>query len=321
MSETKATILVVDRKVSLVMELKDDTKSTFYEAIGLSTYSNSKAGVLSYVAIFENLWRQAELYQQVKTSNEQLGVHDKMQKEFINIAAHELRNPIQPIIGLSEVLRSRTKNIDDYEFLDVIIRSAKRLQQLTENILNVAQIENHSLKLNKERFNLTVLITNMLKDYRNQFEENKDNGKGSIKLLYKSRHGKGYDDNEDIIFVDADAGRIAQVISNLLNNAIKFTRGEVGGGKVGDKTITIIVDNKDDKTAVVRVEDTGSGIAREIFPRLFSKFVTNSDAGTGLGLFISRNIVEAHGGKIWAQNNPDGKGATFAFSLPVVNKQ
>ena len=321
MSETKATILVVDRKVSLVMELKDDTKSTFYEAIGLSTYSNSKAGVLSYVAIFENLWRQAELYQQVKTSNEQLGVHDKMQKEFINIAAHELRNPIQPIIGLSEVLRSRTKNIDDYEFLDVIIRSAKRLQQLTENILNVAQIENHSLKLNKERFNLTVLITNMLKDYRNQFEENKDNGKGSIKLLYKSRHGKGYDDNEDIIFVDADAGRIAQVISNLLNNAIKFTIGEVGGGKVGDKTITIIVDNKDDKTAVVRVEDTGSGIAREIFPRLFSKFVTNSDAGTGLGLFISRNIVEAHGGKIWAQNNPDGKGATFAFSLPVVNKQ
>jgi two-component system, OmpR family, sensor histidine kinase VicK len=229
MSETKATILVVDRKVSLVMELKDDTKSTFYEAIGLSTYSNSKAGVLSYVAIFENLWKQTELYdQQVKTSNEHLGVHDKMQKEFINVAAHELRNPIQPIIGLSEVLRSRTKDTEQHEFLDAIIRSAKRLQQLTENILNVAQIENHSLKLNKERFNMTVLITNILKDYRNQLEENNgnNNGKGNVKLLYKSGHSKGCDDDiEDLIFVEADAGRIAQVISNLLNNAIKFTKG------------------------------------------------------------------------------------------------
>jgi two-component system, OmpR family, sensor histidine kinase VicK len=317
MSETKSTILVVDRKVSLVMELKDDTKSTFYEAIGLSTYSNSKAGVLSYVAIFENLWRQAELYQQVKTSNKQLEVNDKMQKEFINIAAHELRNPIQPIIGLSEVLRSRTKDTDQYEFLDAIIRSAKRLQQLTENILNVAQIENHSLKLNKERFNLTVLITNIIKDYKNQLEEDKGKGKGYVKLLYKNRHGKGYDDNEDLIFVDADAGSIAQVISNLLNNAIKFTKVEAK-----DKTITIIVDNKDDKAVVVSVEDTGSGIDSEIFPKLFSKFVTNSDAGTGLGLFISKNIVEAHGGKMWAENNSDnkdvkGEGATFRFSLPI----
>jgi two-component system, OmpR family, sensor histidine kinase VicK len=316
-------LMVIDNTKFLRFGIKEPKAEEFSGAIGFVEYSNSKVGVYSSRSFFELLWNEHIQYEQLKT-------HDKMQKEFINIAAHELRNPIQPIIGLSEVLRSRTKNIDDYEFLDVIIRSAKRLQQLTENILNLAQIENHSLKLNKERFNLTVLITNILKDYTNQLEKDKDNnngnGKGSVKLLYKSGHGKGYDDNEDIIFVDADAGRIAQVISNLLSNAIKFTKVEVVGWKAEDKTITIIVDNnKDNKAVVVSVEDTGSGIDPEIFPKLFSKFTTNSDAGTGLGLFISKNIVEAHGGKIWAENNNDvfGKrtrGAKFCFTLPIIDK-
>jgi phospho-acceptor domain-containing protein len=153
MSETKATILVVDRKDSLVMELKDDSKSTFYEAIGLSTHSNSKAGVLSYVAIFEKLWKQSELYEQLKT-------HDKMQKEFINIAAHELRTPIQPIIGLSEVVLRNTKDAEQAKLLEVIRRNAKRLQRLTEDILDVTKIESQSLNLKKEQFDLNEVITN-----------------------------------------------------------------------------------------------------------------------------------------------------------------
>jgi phospho-acceptor domain-containing protein len=148
MSETKATILVVDRKHSLVMELKDDSKSTFYEAIGLSTYSNSKAGVLSYVAIFENLWKQSQLYEQLtkaheqlKEAHEQLKAHDKMQKEFIDIAAHELRTPIQPILGLSEIVLRNTKDAQQVKFLEVISRNAKRLQRLTDDILDVTRIE------------------------------------------------------------------------------------------------------------------------------------------------------------------------------------
>jgi signal transduction histidine kinase len=176
------------------------------------------------------------------------------------------------------------------------------------------------------------LISNILKDCKNQLEGNNDNnngkgkGDGKVKLLlYTNGHSKGYDDNEDIIFVEADAVRIAQVISNLLNNAIKFTKLEVGS-EAKDNTITIIVDNnKDDKAIVVNVEDTGRGIDPEIFPKLFSKFVTNSDSGTGLGLFISKNIVEAHGGKMWAENNTDvfGKrtrGARFCFTLPIIDK-
>jgi two-component system sensor histidine kinase VicK len=313
-------LMVVDNTKFLRFGIKEPKAQEFSGAIRFVEYSNSKVGVYSSRSFFELLWNEHIQYEQLKA-------HDKMQKEFINIAAHELRNPIQPIIGLSEVLRSRTKNTDEHEFLDVIIRSAKRLRQLTENILNLAQIENHSLKLNKERFNLTVLITNILKDNRNQLEKDKDNnhgngkGIGNVKLLYTNGHGKGYDDNEDLIFVEADPVRISQVISNLLNNAIKFTKVDVGED-AEDKTITIKVDNKDDEAVVVSVEDTGSGIDPEIFPKLFSKFVTNSDVGTGLGLFISKNIVEAHGGKVWAENNNDAfgkrtRGATFCFTLPA----
>ncbi len=214
MSETRATILIVDRKDSLVMELRDDSKSTFDEAIGLSTYSNSKAGVLSYVAIFENLWKQTELYEQVINTNEQLKMHDKAQREFINIAAHELRNPIQPIVGLSDfLLHSKQNEKKQREMMEIIVRNAKRLQRLTEDILDVTKIESNLLTLKKEFFNLNELLQNTAVDSKNHIiKEHKDNS--VILQLINSK--------EDI-FVEADKGRINQVISNLLNNAIKFT--------------------------------------------------------------------------------------------------
>ena len=307
MSETMATILVVDRKSSLVMELRDDSKSTFVEAIGLSTFSNSKAGVLSYVAIFENLWKQTELYQHVKESNkqlalanEQLKVHEKMQKEFINIAAHELRNPIQPILGLTEVLRTKINDTQQRELLDAIIRNAKRLKQLTENVLDVTKIESRSLILKKERFNLTEMVRNAIADSGDQIRsENKDN---NIILEVLA--------TENVIIVEADRGRVNQVISNLIENAVKFTK---------DCTITVTIEKKDiGREVIVRVKDSGTGIDTKILPRLFTKFAKKFETkGTGLGLFISKSIIEAHNGRIWAENNDDGKGATFSFSLPV----
>jgi two-component system, OmpR family, sensor histidine kinase VicK len=304
MSETKATILVVDRKDSMVMELKDDSKATFDEAIGLSTHSNSKAGVLSYVAIFEKLWKQSELYEQLKT-------HDKMQREFINIAAHELRTPIQPIIGLSEVVLRNTKDAEQAKLLEVINRNAKRLSRLTEDILDVTKIESQSLNLKKEQFNLNEVITNAIDDITTNKIISSSYSKTKnpiIKLLC----------NIQDTFVYADKGRISQVILNLLNNAVKFTKDEKG-------IITVIVEKKDlqkqeqhnNQEIVVSIRDTGQGIDPQIFPRLYSKFVTKSETGTGLGLFICKGIIEAHGGKIWAENNADGKGATFSFSLPL----
>jgi signal transduction histidine kinase len=224
-----------------------------------------------------------------------------MQKEFINIAAHELRTPIQPILSLSEILRSKIKDTQQVNLLSIITRNAKRLQRLTEDILDITKIESHSLKLNKELFNLSDLISSIIDDYRNHIE--KDNVE--VKLLYESNS------KDNIIFVEADRERLIQVISNLLDNAIKFTN---------EGSISIITEKKDGQV-VVSIKDTGTGIDPEILPRLFSKFATKSErGGTGLGLFICKSIVEAHGGKIWAENNNiyDGKkGATFTFSLPI----
>jgi signal transduction histidine kinase len=313
MSETKATILVVDRKDSMVMELKDDSKANFDEAIGLSTHSNSKAGVLSYVAIFEKLWKQSELYEQLKT-------HDIMQREFINIAAHELRTPIQPIIGLSEVVLRNPRDAEQAKLLEVINRNAKRLSRLTENILDVTKIESQSLNLKKERFNLNEVITNAIDDITTNkiiFSSYSETRHPIIKLLC----------NTQDIFVYADKERINQVILNLLNNAVKFTKDEKG-------IITVIVGKKDlqkqkqhnnnysnnnNQEIVVSIRDTGQGIDPQIFPRLYSKFATKSETGTGLGLFICKGIIEAHDGRMWAENNKDGeRGATFSFSLPIL---
>jgi two-component system sensor histidine kinase VicK len=307
MPETKATILVIDRKASLVMEIKDDSKTTFIEAIGLSTYSNSKAGVSSYVAIFENLWRQAELYDQLKEAHEQLQIHDKMQKEFINIAAHELRTPIQPILGLTQVISSKLSDRkEEAELLNVISRNAKRLHQLTENILDITKIESNSLQLNKERFNLHELILDAILDCKSQLK-----GYDDVKVQFLP---KG-----DDFFIQADKTRIGQVISNLLNNAVKFTKERTPQANIS----VTLEEHKDDdnnkKEVVVTIKDTGVGIAPEIMPRLFTKFATKSEKGTGLGLFISKSIIEVHGGKIWAENNKEGKGAIFEFTLPIVS--
>jgi signal transduction histidine kinase len=258
--------------------------------------------------------RTAELdlsNQRLAIANDQLKIHDKMQKEFINIAAHELRTPIQPIIGLSEVLRSKKgsyvlggmeneQQMHD-EFLDVIIRNAKRLGRLTQDILDITKIESQSLTINREKFSLSQLISDAVEDYRNQLAKENTDGK-NIKLEIIS--------SNEPLWVEADRARIHQVLSNLLSNAIKFTK---------EGTIFIMAERKD-KEIFVSVSDVGTGIHPEIMPKLFTKFATKSNTGTGLGLYISKSIIEAHGGRIWAKNNGDSAvkrlGATFAFSLP-----
>jgi len=320
---TTVTILVVDRKESLVIEKTDDSKEDFIDAVGISTYSNSEPTVLSYISIFENLWKQTQLYQQLKKSTkqlelayEQLKISDKMQGEFISAAAHELRTPIQPIISSVGIIRSRMRNVNVQgveDSLNMISRNAERLSQLSSDILDVTKIEGNSLELEKEQLNLNEVLLNTVEKYKKQITK----ANIDIKLLFEP--------SEQLILVEADRDRIIQVISNLLNNAIKFTRGEGG-------IVTVKVQKKYDdygelnnnaiKTvAMVSVKDTGSGIDSDIMSRLFEKFASKSFQGTGLGLFISKKIIEAHGGKIWAVNNSDGKGATFYFILSIVNNE
>src|SRR5918999_2874882 len=241
---------------------------------------------------------------------------DKMKDEFINVAAHELRTPIQPIIGLSEVLRSRIRNNDrdigtnaeNQEFIDVILRNGQRLEKLVEDVLDVTKMETQSLELHKEHFDLNDLIINIIDDIVAAEAESmvyglpaRRKGKNNVKIAYQPRHLPVY----------ADRNRLAQIISNLLDNALKFT----SEGHVMITTEMKIDDNsnKNSAVAIVNVCDSGSGVDPEIMPKLFTKFSSKSFSGTGLGLYICRNIIEAHGGRIWAENNKDGKGATFSF--------
>ena len=292
------TILVVDRKGSLVIEKTDDLKETFIGAIGLATYSTSQPTVLSYVSIFESISNQVKLYERLKT-------HDKMQEEFINIASHELRTPTQAILSYSELLQKHPERKD--EMIEALYRNADRLQKLTDDILDVTRIEGKTLKLNKEKFNLSELLSKLIEDCKNNIEKHN----GNVRLSYS-------ESNKEAFLVEADRERIIQVISNLLNNAVKFT--EVKRGE-----IYVAAEEKekaDQEVVVVTIKDTGVGIDSEILPRLFTKFATTSQTGTGLGLFICKSIIEAHGGKIWALNNTNSKGgATFAFSLPISKKE
>jgi signal transduction histidine kinase len=244
---------------------------------------------------------------ELEESYENLKAHDKMQKEFINIAAHELRTPIQPIISSSDVLLSKIKDSKHHELLEIVSRNANRLRRLAEDILDVSKIESHNLLLHKEQFNINDIIENIVQGYQNQIQgQNKD--KSDTEILFASK--------EDVIWVEADKGRLIQVISNLLDNSLKFTKSKKGGGG----KITVTSERKDNQVTV-SVKDTGTGIDPEIFPKLFSRFASKSFSGTGLGLFISKSIIEEHGGKIWAQNNPDGGGATFSFAIRSSKQQ
>jgi signal transduction histidine kinase len=248
---------------------------------------------------------------ELKTANEQLKVHDKMQREFINVASHEMKTPTQAILGYTAILQKHPEKTE--QISDALHRNANRLQRLTNDILDVTRIESQTLKLSKEKFNLTRLISSIVEDFRNDIQKKGSN----VKLLYES---------EDSLIVEADKERITQVISNLLTNAIKFTKeGRISINGLKKRSEVGEDCGQEEEVVVISVKDTGAGIDPEILPRLFTKFATKSDiGGTGLGLFISKNIVESHCGKMWAENNNNNinngqeRGATFYFSLPLM---
>src|SRR5215217_865548 len=249
----------------------------------------------------------------------QLDEYNQMQKQFISIASHELRTPLQPILGLSDVLRSSVGDNDEARQLaDKIFYNAKRLRSIIDNVLEATRIEKQLTTLNKERVDVNDLLEYVIKDARYQVSTSNKNIR--LELFIDGNHNS--DDRSDIakdddvpnaIFIDADRARLTQVFTNLLNNAIKFTTEGVISITLKQQSHT--------KRVVLLIKDTGSGIPSERFARLFAKFGTESVTGTGLGLFISKSIVEAHGGTIWGQNNEDGIGATFGFTLPSLSEE
>ena len=285
---TNITALITDRKQLMIFELKDDTKETSYEAVGLALHIDSRTLALSYASVFDNLWKQTELY-------EKLAVHDKMQKEFINIAAHELRTPIHPILEVAEAAKEGLIGYE--EGWDLIFKHAKRLKRLTNDILDVSHIEAGQLFYRFEKVPVNRIIRNIVSQTSTNL--NKD-----LQLELNL-------DRE--IEIEADKDRLAQVFANIIDNAKKFTKR--GNIKVETRVFA------ERNIVEIKVTDTGIGIPSDVLPGIFGKFVTGGESGgTGLGLFISKAIVRSHGGEILANNNKEG-GATFIIILPIRRKE
>ncbi len=286
----------------------------------LTIYSDNKSLVNNFGSLFETLWVQEDIFRDLVRSKdsllrsiEQLRQHDEMQKEFINIAAHELRTPVQPLLVIAELLhgdlesnkedtndnKNNKNNHDQVKIgrrnAEILIRNIKRLERLTTDILEVSRIESKSLVLKLEKLDLSKIVEEAI---------------GDIKVLIAAEKVQIYYVRSKLqVIVSADASKIAQVITNLLRNAIKFT----GKGRI-EMNVTI-----EGKEALVTITDSGPGIDPLIMPRLFTKFSSMGQyGGTGLGLYISKAIVETHGGRIWAENKDEKRGATFTFTLPLA---
>ena len=327
----KFKILVVDRKHSLVMEIKDDLETTFNKAIGLSTYSNSKPTVLSYASIFETLWRQNELYEQLKEL-------DHMKNEFINIALMNCVSPIMPIIAGLEMIEERIREYTDIKIdLEIVERNATRLQKLAEDILQVSRIESNTFTLSYEdKVEIHSLITDTINDIEKKYRYT--NKKDNVSILFNSSQGQDLDYDNNKVIISCDRPKISEVLFNLVDNAMKFT--EYGTVSIYTKTAyqekgndnnknnnyhslyKHNIDNNTSKNLIISITDTGSGIDPKVKDKLFEKFVSASTKGTGLGLYLSKKIAEAHGGTIVAESNKDGKkGSTFTLCLPINKKE
>jgi two-component system sensor histidine kinase VicK len=323
---------IVDRIKFLRVELVKPEAENFLDAIGFAVYSNNERSTELFRWMFELLWNE-------RIVNEKSTRDDKIQDEFINIAAHELRSPAQSIFGYTELMLTdpEYKQLDKKEgYLDAIYRNSLRLTNLTTELLDISRIENQTLHLYKQEFKLNDVIFSVIQDIQKQRQGQtlaviKDSG---ARIMYSSKtpnplkkeeQSIGDDDNDnnnnsDDIFVEADKERITQVLTNLLDNALKFTKE--------NDAISIVVEVTEDNQSntaevIIRIKDSGVGIDPEILPFLFTKFCTKPPPasrirGTGLGLYICKWIVEAHEGRIWGYNNTHDKGATFLFSLPLA---
>jgi len=325
---TSITIFIVDNERFFKAELKEEDANLFPLAIGFVVYSNSRPTVSAFKSFFNLFWKQSNLNEklirvneEIRKANEKLKKTDQAKDEFLNIAAHELRNPIQIIATNADLLQRQLLNrgiikdkgtdSDDRlgELLFAISRNTDKMVRLTKVLLDVGRIEFGTFRLDLEdNVNLESLILELVEDMNQRYHLN------AVPIICTSKVTR----HEAV--VRCDRTRITQVLINLLDNAIRFTKeGEIAIS-IGKDTTTPMPNPTSQNQLITRIKDTGFGIDEQIKPRLFEKFASKSTNGTGLGLYLSKNIIEAHKGRIWAENNEDGKGATFSFSLPFFTR-
>jgi signal transduction histidine kinase len=311
-NESSSTVLVVDNKKHFRAELQHANAEKFPDAIGHCIYSNSLPTVQTFKSFFELLWSSCSL-------NLELKLQDQARRDFVNMASHEIRTPIMPILANAELLKDLYDNknvVEGKEEVESIMRNALRLQQLTDDLLDAARIDNNSLELHMENVNLHDLLFHIVEDFRTVLEKmGSDNSSDKQKVALEYKADKRITDSLNL---SIDRFRVSQVVTNLISNAIDATKDNIQGTII----VTAGLQNEETmnfKEALVSVMDSGKGIDKALMPRLFEKFASASTThkGTGLGLYISKGIVEAHGGRIWGQNNDNDRGATFAFTLPL----
>jgi signal transduction histidine kinase len=247
--------------------------------------------VTFFYTLFVNIWSTID-------KNIILEKRNIFQQDFVDIASHQLRNPILPIIGFSKTLKSKIEDPDMLDYLNIIIKNAEKLKNIANDILDISKIEANPLKLDFEIFDLCELLEIIARDY-NQFS-NKDSS--GIRILFQGRPN---------LFIEADKEYIKQAFENILNNSYFFTKKNEG-----NKIIISVFENDDDFYANVLIEDEGPGIPDDDPERIFTKFYPNS-GGAGLGLFISKKIVEIHGGSVVVGNRIDDIGAKFLIKIPL----
>ncbi|MBA3285519.1 MAG: hybrid sensor histidine kinase/response regulator [Nitrosopumilus sp.] len=317
----RPVLLIIDKKISVIIGINEqddihdnndgDKNNNLLKSKSVFLYNKddndaSKSAVFSHITAFEIIWNQAETKKMIENT-------DKAKEDFINICAHELRSPIQPILGLSILVKNKISDANQREMLDVVIRNAKRLKRLADDLLEVTKIESNSIKLDKEKFNLNDFVNDVLIDYSDRILKEDFNINYTLSIIKSIP-------SDIVFFVNVDKDRLTQVIFNILNNAVRASGDAIHDGNLDNVTIQFSLTQTATKEIQISVKDMGRGIDAQILSKLFTKFITKSGKGIGLGLFIAKSIIESHGGRIWAENNREEKGATFYFTLPVLTQ-
>jgi two-component system sensor histidine kinase VicK len=348
------TVIIIDNAKIILIDNEKGNKSTNNDIIGL--YSNNKSVVSNFGSLFDTLLNEKQVLdyaietkiqlessnKQLKESNQRLKTNSEEQREFVNLAAHEIRTPTQAILGYIELLQdSDIKDVSNLNYLNSIERNANRLARLVEDLTYVSKIESNNVVLLKEKTNLKNLIEFVIKDFKIDLQRRsrESKRKGDERYLKNidilSSCNVHENENLPTVFeVIIDPIKIIQVLSNLINNSLHSIYNDNSNSELNGNSVRIIItkitntditesDNNNshpdlENKLLITIRDTGKGIEPKLFPRLFEKFVTNSSSGTGLGLYITKAIIEAHGGRIWAENNTNEKGATFRFTLPLT---
>jgi signal transduction histidine kinase len=283
--------ITVNKKIIYFFKINYDESKKIFNCNLYNIVFNELVSFFSI--IYDFLWQTVE-------KNKSLEKRNIFQQDFIDIASHQLRNPILPIIGFSKILKSKIKDSAILEYVEIIIRNGEKLRDIANDILDISRIETNSIRINKELFDIDKILFDLI----NEYQDVSIRELGNIKFIYYGKPG---------LFIEADKSLISQAFDNLLNNSYFFTKNNQG------QEIIISLFQKSNSCVTITIEDEGHLMQIKDLHQLFTKFFTKSIGGTGLGLYISKKLFEIHGGNIDIKNRSPDIGLKFIVEIPISN--